>query len=137
MRLTKVQVKEFKSVQDSGQFTVGDVTCLVGKNESGKTALLEALYRLNPIVDADAKFDVTDIWLASDGTAFLSGTVIRGKLRGVIPDKVQVLTSQDLENWTPIAVDYRAEATATILAASDDDHLWMATDTGMILRLVR
>jgi hypothetical protein len=85
----------------------------------------------------DAKFDVTDIWLASDGTAFLSGTVIRGKLRGVIPDKVQVLTSQDLENWTPIAVDYRAEATATILAASDDDHLWMATDTGMILRLVR
>jgi hypothetical protein len=34
-------------------------------------------------------------------------------------------------------VDYRAEATATILAASDDKHLWMATDTGMILALTR
>jgi hypothetical protein len=34
-------------------------------------------------------------------------------------------------------VDYRAEATATILAAAEDDHLWMATDTGMILKLVR
>ena len=26
-----------------------DVTCLVGKNESGKSALLQALYRLNPV----------------------------------------------------------------------------------------
>jgi hypothetical protein len=85
----------------------------------------------------DAKFAVTDIWLASDGTAYLSGTAVRGRLRSVIPESVQVLTSKDFENWTPIPVDYRAEATATILAASDDDHLWMATDTGMILQLVR
>jgi hypothetical protein len=34
-------------------------------------------------------------------------------------------------------VDYHAEATAIVLAASDDDHLWMATDTGMILQLAR
>jgi len=39
---------------------VGDVTCLVGKNESGKTALLQALYRLNPIRDADAAYNVID-----------------------------------------------------------------------------
>jgi photosystem II stability/assembly factor-like uncharacterized protein len=85
----------------------------------------------------DAKFAVTDIWLASDGTAYLAGTAVRGRLRGVIPAKVQVMMSRDLETWTPIPVDYHAEATATILAASDDDHLWMATDTGMILKLAR
>ena len=62
---------------------------------------------------------------------------VRGRLRGVIPDKVRVLSSKDLENWTPMTVDYHAEATATILAAAGDDHLWMATDTGMILKLVR
>ena len=89
------------------------------------------------IVYRDSKFDVTDIWLASDGTAYLSGTVVRGRLRGVIPEKVRVLTSKDFETWTPIPVDYHAEATSTILAASDDDHMWMATDTGMILKLVR
>jgi hypothetical protein len=85
----------------------------------------------------DTKFDVTDVWMSSDGTAYLSGTELRGKLRGVIPDKVQVLTSNDLENWTPMPVDYRAEASATVLAAADDDHLWLATDTGMILKLQR
>ncbi|MEE8584821.1 MAG: AAA family ATPase, partial [Acidobacteriota bacterium] len=60
MKLTKVQVTEFQSILDSTKFDVADVTCLVGKNESGKTALLRALYRLNPIVDTEGNFDVTD-----------------------------------------------------------------------------
>lgn len=33
-------------------------TCLVGKNEAGKTALLTALYRTKPIIAADANFDL-------------------------------------------------------------------------------
>jgi hypothetical protein len=35
------------------------VTCLVGKNEAGKTALLTALYRTNPIIPQHAVFDET------------------------------------------------------------------------------
>jgi predicted ATPase len=34
-----------------------DVTCLVGKNESGKTALLKALYKLKPDVESKAQFE--------------------------------------------------------------------------------
>ena len=60
MRLTKVRITEFQSVQDSTEFKIGDVTCLVGKNESGKTAVLQALYRLNPIIEADGNYDATD-----------------------------------------------------------------------------
>jgi len=60
MRLKSVHVREFKSVWDSNEFTTGDVTCLVGKNEAGKTAILQALYRLNPVVDSDSVFDVTE-----------------------------------------------------------------------------
>lgn len=60
MKLQKVHVKEFKSVIDSNEFAVGNITCLVGKNEAGKTSLLQALYRLNPIVPGDGKFDATE-----------------------------------------------------------------------------
>ena len=60
MKLDKVRIKEFQSIQDSTEFEIGDVTCLVGKNEAGKTAILKALYRLNPIIEADKQFSVTD-----------------------------------------------------------------------------
>lgn len=57
MRLLSAQVENFKSVEDSGKFAVDDVTCHVGKNEAGKTALLQALYKLNPVVKEDADFE--------------------------------------------------------------------------------
>ena len=60
MKLYKIHVKEFKSIWDSNEFEIDRLACLVGKNEAGKTALLEALYRLNPIVESDGNFDVTN-----------------------------------------------------------------------------
>ena len=49
MKLTKVQVQCFRNILDSTEVKIQqDVTCLVGKNESGKTAFLEALRRLQP-----------------------------------------------------------------------------------------
>lgn len=60
MKLREFRVREFKSIWDSGPIQVDDqVTCLVGKNEAGKTALLTALYRTNPIILEDAAFDET------------------------------------------------------------------------------
>ena len=60
MKLTKVHITEFQSIRDSTEFDIGDVTCLVGKNEAGKTALLKALYRLNPVIESQGTFDVTE-----------------------------------------------------------------------------
>ena len=59
MKLIKVRITNFQSIQDSTEFDIDDVTCLVGKNEAGKTALLKALYRLNPINEKDGNFDPT------------------------------------------------------------------------------
>jgi predicted ATP-dependent endonuclease of OLD family len=60
MKLMSVQLSDYKCIRDSCQFDVSDITCLVGKNESGKTAILEALYRLNPIVPKHGNFNVDD-----------------------------------------------------------------------------
>ena len=50
MILKSFRVYDYKSITDSSTVDVEPkVTCLVGKNESGKTAALEALFRLNPV----------------------------------------------------------------------------------------
>lgn len=48
MKLLKARVQNFRSVEDSNEFDISDLTCLVGKNEAGKTALLQALYGIKP-----------------------------------------------------------------------------------------
>jgi len=58
MKLIKARVQNYRSVEDSGEIEVGDLTCLVGKNEAGKTALLSALRGLRPT--DDSKFDRTN-----------------------------------------------------------------------------
>ena len=54
MKLIKARVQKYKCVDDSGAWPVDQVTCLVGKNESGKSALLEALYKLNPVEENES-----------------------------------------------------------------------------------
>lgn len=49
MRLQSARVRGWKNFVDSGWVDVEpSVSCLVGKNESGKSAFLQALYRLKP-----------------------------------------------------------------------------------------
>ena len=60
MKLKQFTVTDFRSIWNSEPVEVDDrITCFVGKNESGKTALLHALYRSNPVVQDDAGFDIT------------------------------------------------------------------------------
>lgn len=61
MILTRVHLRNFRCVKDSGRFKVDrDTTCLVGKNESGKTALLQALNKLNPVIKEQGDFEDFD-----------------------------------------------------------------------------
>jgi hypothetical protein len=49
MKLVSAQIFTYKNILNSTPVEIQpDVTCLVGKNESGKTAYLNALYRLKP-----------------------------------------------------------------------------------------
>ena len=51
MRLKSFRVQNYRSITDSGDIDVGQLTALIGQNESGKSNLLRALYSLNPSDD--------------------------------------------------------------------------------------
>lgn len=54
MRLTSAKLRRYRSIEDAGELDVeSDVTCLVGKNESGKTAVLQAMYKSHPVTAAE------------------------------------------------------------------------------------
>jgi photosystem II stability/assembly factor-like uncharacterized protein len=94
-------------------------------NKSGKS---QTLYR-------DRRFAVTDVWLTKDNVAYLAGTQVVGQVRNIAPGKVQVLRSSDFSVWTEMAVDYKAVANRAMLAVVDEKNMWLATDSGMILKL--
>jgi predicted ATPase len=101
MRLKTVQVKLFRHILDSSEVEIQpDVTCIVGKNESGKTAFLEALRRLNPA--QKAAFDV-------------------GKHYPAWLEKLHRRQGNDLEAVTPIVAKFELE---------DRDHAAIAEKFG-------
>lgn len=56
MKLTSAELRRYRSIEDAGTLDIeSDVTCLVGKNESGKTAVLQAMYKSHPV--SPAAFD--------------------------------------------------------------------------------
>ncbi|HSD04239.1 MAG TPA: AAA family ATPase [Nitrosopumilaceae archaeon] len=57
MRLRKFRVRAFRCIHDSGDIRVGDLAAFIGRNESGKTTILEALTLLNK----DAKASELDL----------------------------------------------------------------------------
>ncbi len=59
MRLRRFRIRAFRSVRDSGDVPVGDIAGLVGKNETGKTAILEGLTHLNSNLPID-ELDICD-----------------------------------------------------------------------------
>jgi len=90
MKLVEAQARKFRNILDSTPVKVQpDVTCLVGKNESGKTAFLKCLYLLNP-ARPNAGFSVPDqypAWLEK-----------KDRQRGEI-----------LEQFTPISATFLVE----------------------------
>ena len=55
MKLIEAHIRKLKSVTESTAFSVDPkVTALVGKNESGKTAVLQAMYRVKPLPSGHA-----------------------------------------------------------------------------------
>jgi len=48
MEPNSFRVRNYRCIDDSGWVSIDELTCLIGRNESGKTAFMEAIERLNP-----------------------------------------------------------------------------------------
>ena len=51
MKLKKCRIQNYRCITDSGWVEFDDIAVIVGRNESGKTSFLKALWRLNPYHD--------------------------------------------------------------------------------------
>lgn len=146
VRLKQFRVRKFRNIIDSGLIDVeDDVTCLVGMNEAGKTAVLTALNRLNPAdgskfsvqddyprwllirdrragvaeetVPIEATFEIDDEDQRVVEEVFGPGVFEAGQtLRGAISYKTGSAT------WTYATVQYKSAVTAALerLALSED-----------------
>lgn len=96
MLVRSCQVRRYRNVIDSGEIPIEeDITCLVGKNEAGKTALLQALERLHPA--RTATFDVEQQyprWL-----------LVRDRKAGTIDDTQPISATFELEDDDKAAIE--------------------------------
>ena len=61
MQLKAFRVQKFRNIEDSGEVELLDaLTCVVGKNQAGKSALLRALHKFNPHLPAP--YDMRREW---------------------------------------------------------------------------
>ncbi len=80
---------------------------------------------------------VSDIVFDAAGNGYLAAFEPPGSLRNLpVPGKLKLLQSGDLKKWVEMPVDYRAEGLRAVFATAGPKELWVATDAGMILKLV-
>ena len=120
MKLTKFQAKEFQSIRDSDEFDVGEITCLVGKNESGKTALLQALYRLNPLIQEDGVYDVTDDYPRWDVEDYLMAVQQGKREPAIVALATFDLGSEDVEVVSAVLGDGALKDTSLTISKGYD-----------------
>ncbi len=85
---------------------------------------------------ADKSRYVTDIAFTGAARAFAAAIDQEGRTPfPAIPGKLKILQSVEPKHWSEMEVDYRAEARSAVFAVADG-NAWLATDTGMILKLV-
>ena len=87
MRLRKFRVRAYRCIHDSGEITVGDLAAFVGRNESGKTTILQALTLLNrdeTISDLDLCDEMSEE-LKEENRVFVKDCVIETDMEILIP----------------------------------------------------
>ena len=129
---------ELAQLKISGQ---GFVVSLVQYNDP-KIKVGSAVYKTplgsrdGSVIFAERDRMVTDFALLDDHAVVATIEPPGDSAQVPIPGKLRILRSDNLKIWEEMDVDYRAVAQHAIIAAPDTQNMWVATDTGAILKLV-
>lgn len=129
---------------------IGEVTGLEMRGDTGLALfsftrsfeLLSEVYELqlrtggSPSVFKGKDRRVTDMALFLD-RAYLVAVEPppRAEEPAFLPGAIHVLVSEDFKDWKEMPVDYQASGAQPLIDGPDADHMFVATDSGMILRL--
>ncbi len=99
MNLKRFRVWKYRNIQDSGDVQLdSDLTCIVGKNQSGKTSLLRALHKFNPR-DKSEKYSFSSHWPRGERRAKNVNQVVcttTFELTVTEKDKLSTITSKPM-----------------------------------------
>ncbi|MGE5485825.1 MAG: AAA family ATPase [Ignavibacteriales bacterium] len=107
MRLVGFRVQMYRCIVDSGWIDVSPLTAVVGKNESGKTALLKALHKLNPSVPEPYCIDRE--WPRRFRKDRNEGQVVCSARFELGPDEIEELKAFSGEEVIPSIVEVRRD----------------------------
>ena len=117
MRLRKFRIQAFRCIHDSGDIVVGDLAAFVGRNESGKTTILQALTMLDKdevISELDLCDEMTerlkseikivegDFDLSQDETE-----IVKEKFPGLQLKKLKIFRTNKIQKYSMILVILR------------------------------
>jgi len=117
MRLRKFRVRAYRCIHDSGEITVGDLAAFVGRNESGKTTILEALTLLNK----DEKVSELDLCDEMDEE-------LKDEIRLAEGEFEEQLSDKEIENFQIEKVDMErlTNKVCDILAERESDGMFQS-----------
>jgi len=122
MILVDVRIKNYKCILDSETFSIDQLTCLVGKNESGKSAILQALYKLNP-VDKEDTYDALYEYPKMYQTDFEAGLIDGGDT--VVISHWKFTTEEIEELGEQFGVDFISASTVvTVSNGYNNKRTW-------------
>lgn len=98
MLLKAFRIQMYKCVYDSGWIEVAPLTAMIGKNESGKTSLLNALYRFNPFKPEN--YVIEKEWPRSKRKARDENQVVCSTRLELTPEEMDELSSLTGQNVT-------------------------------------
>ena len=124
MKLEAFKVQMYRPILDSGWVDVDDITVIVGKNESGKTALLKALHKFNPF-NPNERYSLDRDWPRGYRTERSQGRIVataRFNFEVAECEELKRVTATDLQTTgVEIGRTYGGDYTYALLP--DDDVL--------------